>query len=640
MAPLFDPVASPPQGSNPPPAETRTFPRDPAQKLHPRVRPLLPQDPGWRLLARHLWMSWTLFGLTLFLTGFSAALEGFGIGLLVPFLDSLLNSNAEPFRTGIQFIDLHLLAVEASQVERLYRVSALLFGVVWMRALMGYLSQRYAIRLRETIIDRIRRKAIDQLQSVSLSFFSKKRSGDLLNTLTSEVNRLKVLFDIARELLVRMSMIIAYGAAVFWLSWELSLITIIFCSGLLLMLSGFLRKLRANGRQIAEGNANVTASASELINGIRTIMEFGTQKHEAKQFATHSHRLRDTVIRASTRGAATTPITMGVSFTGLLAIIIIAVQYFIAPGLMSAAAFLTFMFVLMRLLPLLQSINMQRAQWSIYRGSLENVADLLDPAEKPYLPDGTKELHSFNEGIELRNVSFGYEPGQKVIKDVSFHIPQGQTIAIVGASGSGKSTLANLIARLYDPDEGQILIDGHDLRTLKQSSLRDRMTIVNQTTFLFNTDVWSNIAYGIDPDAISREDVRRAADEANALAFIEDLPQGFDTILGERGARLSGGQRQRIAIARALLRDPDLLILDEATSALDSASESLVQESLERLMTDRTVIVIAHRLSTIENADCVIVLEDGRIAEMGSYQDLLNQQGQLWAYHSLQFEMA
>jgi ATP-binding cassette, subfamily B, bacterial MsbA len=641
MPPSSAPASSSPSASTEPTNEilNEVSIRNPDGVYPSFLRRFLPQDPGRRLLIRHLWINRRLFALTLFLTALSAVLEGLGVGALVPFLEGLLNTGDEPFRSGIAFVDTHLLAVDAEPVERLYRMAALLLCIVWTQAMVSFIAYRKSIVMRELVLDRIRREIIGQVQAVSLSFFSQKRSGDIINTLTSEVKRLSNLFDIGKELIIRSSMLLAYGAAIVWLSWELALLTVAFCVLLLLMLSRVLKKLRSSGKRIAETNANIVAAATELLNGIRTIMEFGTQKFEAQNFAEQSRVSRDIVTNTATKGALVHPITHCVSFTALLAIIIIAFQFFITPGYLNAAAFLAFMFVLMRIIPILKSINTNRAQWSVYRGALDDVASLIDPGDKPYLVDGTHTFEKFTDAIKIQNLSFGYEPGQEVIKDVNLTIQRGETVAIVGGSGAGKSTLVDLVARLYDPNEGRILFDGTDLRTFKQASLRSRMAIVNQTTFLFNTNVWENIAYGFN-DHISRDAVLEAADEANALEFIENLPDGFDTVLGERGARLSGGQRQRIAIARALLRDPDILILDEATSALDSASEKLVQDSLDRLMENRTVIVIAHRLSTVESANRVVVLEEGRIVEAGSYDDLLEKKGQLWKYHNLQFQMA
>ena len=265
--------------------------------------------------------------------------------------------------------------------------------------------------------------------------------------------------------------------------------------------------------------------------------------------------------------------------------------------------------------PSCKAINTSRAEWAVYRGALDQVAALLRTSDKPYLRDGTEPLTGFHDTISVEHVSFAYEKDETVLDRVSLDVRRGEVTAIVGASGSGKSTLVDLVARFYDPDQGRILVDGVDLRRFRLADLRERVAVVNQHTFLFNDTVRHNIAYGLDN--VDEDALREAASEANALEFIDKLPLGFDTVLGERGARLSGGQRQRIAIARALLRDPDLLILDEATSALDSVSEKLVQESMERLMEGRTVIVIAHRLSTVEGADQVVVLEDGRIVEQG-----------------------
>jgi subfamily B ATP-binding cassette protein MsbA len=283
-------------------------------------------------------------------------------------------------------------------------------------------------------------------------------------------------------------------------------------------------------------------------------------------------------------------------------------------------------------------LNGLRGTWAWQRGSLENVADFLADTEKPYLPDGSIPLTSFDNAIELQNVWFAYQPSEMVLKDIDLTIQRGETVAFVGATGAGKSTLADVIARLYDPTRGRILLDGRDLREYTLDSLRNAVAVVSQDTFLFNRTVRYNLAYGLED--VSDEDLRWAAEQANALEFIEALEDGFETQLGDRGTRLSGGQRQRIAIARALLRDPKILILDEATSALDSVTEKLVQQALERLMENRTVIAIAHRLSTIEHADNVVVLEEGEVVEQGPYDELLARRGQLWEYHSIQYQAA
>jgi subfamily B ATP-binding cassette protein MsbA len=253
------------------------------------------------------------------------------------------------------------------------------------------------------------------------------------------------------------------------------------------------------------------------------------------------------------------------------------------------------------------------------------------------LQDGDREFEGLKTAIELRAVDFGYDVDQLVLKDVSLYIPKGKTTAIVGGSGAGKTTLVDLIPRFDDPTFGNVLFDGQDARSFKVQSLRQKIAIVSQDTFIFNASVRENIAYGLEN--VTDQQVWQVAEQSNALEFILDLPEQFETILGDRGVRLSGGQRQRLAIARALLRQPEILILDEATSALDSESEQLIQNSLEQLSRGRTVITIAHRLSTIVRADQVVVIEQGQIVEQGSYQTLLEQQGRLWHYHRIQHEV-
>jgi len=317
--------------------------------------------------------------------------------------------------------------------------------------------------------------------------------------------------------------------------------------------------------------------------------------------------------------------------------IILAMTVFVPNGTLQVASLLTFVFVLFRLIPALYSINGNLAQISSFQGSLENIKELLQRENKPYLENGKVQFSKLKRAIEFRSVDFGYDASDLVLHNITLTIEKGQTVALVGASGAGKTTLADLIPRFYDPTQGKVLIDGVDLREFDIDSVRRKMAIVSQETFIFNTCVRNNIAYGTEE--ADEQAILKAAQLANALEFIQEMPEGFDTQLGDRGVRLSGGQRQRIAIARALLRDPEILILDEATSALDSVSERLIQASLEKLSVGRTVIAIAHRLSTIVRADKVVVLEQGRIVEQGTYQELLEQRGRLWKYHQMQHEV-
>jgi ABC-type multidrug transport system fused ATPase/permease subunit len=286
------------------------------------------------------------------------------------------------------------------------------------------------------------------------------------------------------------------------------------------------------------------------------------------------------------------------------------------------------------MMPLVEQVNGLRVELGSYGGSIDKIKQILKTEDKVYLKNGELEFRELHNSIDFVNVGFSYTSEQVILQNINLSIECGKTTALVGTSGAGKTTLADLVPRLYDPTEGTVMVDGIDIRTLDIASLRRKMAIVSQDTFIFNASVRDNIAYGLD--LIDDEYLRVVAHQANALEFILEMPDGFDTKLGDRGVRLSGGQRQRIAIARALLRNPEILILDEATSALDSVTERLIQEALEELSKGCTVIAIAHRLSTIVRADKVVVLEKGRIVEQGSYQELIERKGALWRYHQIQ----
>ena len=597
-----------------------------------------PEDRGRRLIARNLWRNRGLFVLTLLFTFAGAAFEGVGLGLLIPFIESLTQPEAEPFRTGLDFVDTYILAVDADIGRRLFWVSGLILGSIFIRGGLGYAGALANVRLKENIVAKLRRQVIDQVQAVSLRFFSKTRAGDILNTLTSEVGRVNGLFGVSHQILVTGSMAVIYASALLLLSWQLALIGFLLCGALFLVMNAFIGYLRDFGRKIPKANAEVTSIATELIRGIRTVIISGTQEHEAHRFKEATDHVRELSINLNVKTQMIGPVSQAIASTALIAIIIIAVQFFILPGLMSAAMLLAFLFAIFRLLPMIQQINGLRGQWAQKRGSLDNLSDFLSREDKHYLPDGSIPFTGLSDTITVENVSFAYQPDEMVLEDISLSVSKGETVAFVGASGAGKSTLADVMARLYDPTQGRVLLDGIDMREYRIQTLREHIAVVSQDTFLFNDTVYNNLTYGLNED-VSMERVRWAAEKSNAQEFIGNLEDGYDTLLGDRGTRLSGGQRQRVAIARALLRDPDILILDEATSALDSVTENIVQEAMERLMEDRTVIVIAHRLSTIEHADKVVVLEEGEVVEQGPYGELIAQRGQLWEYHRTQYQV-
>ncbi|AFZ26763.1 ABC-type multidrug transport system, ATPase and permease component [Cylindrospermum stagnale PCC 7417] len=574
--------------------------------------------------------------LALIFSFLAATFEGVSLGFLLSFLQSLTSPNAEPIHIGIDWFDNLILGVNTSAVSRLYRVSGLILLSTLMRATFNYFGQVYTELSQLHLGARLRKQIFEQLQSLSLSYFAKTRSGELINTITTEIERIRQGFSGGAFLFTRGLTATVYLITMFLLSWQMTLISVFLFTLLGVGLSNLNARVRETSFGMSVANGNFTSTAIEFINGIRTVHACGTQELERQRY----YKASDQVVSTSTKVVLTwtlvRPIAEAVATTVLVGMIILAFTNFVVNGTLQVASLLTFFFVLFRLVPFVQDINGTRAFISTLQGSADNIKNLLTTKDKTYFQNGPIEFQGLQRSIDLVSVDFSYSANQPVLNNITLTIERGKMTALVGASGAGKTTLADLIPRFYDATDGYIFIDEVDVRHFEINSLRRKIAVVSQDTFIFNTSVEKNIAYGASE--VTEAEIHEAAQLANALEFILEMPEGFDTQLGDRGVRLSGGQRQRIAIARALLRNPEILILDEATSALDSVSERLIQESLEKLSIGRTVITIAHRLSTIAKADKVVVLEQGRIVEQGKYQELLELKGKLWKYHQMQYE--
>lgn len=488
-------------------------------------------------------------------------------------------------------------------------------------------SSAAIIPLRTGVVRDMRTQLYDKVVSLPIGFFTNERKGDIIARMTGDVNEVENSIVTSLDMLIKNPIfIIIYFTTLIYVSWELTLFTICVIPALGWIMGAVGRKLKAKSLVAQQKLGETTSQMEETLGGLRIIKAFLAEKKMSLRFLKCSNELRAAVRRVATRQALAHPMS---EFLGTCVIVI--VLWFGGTLILgenspiTAAAFIYYLTILYSIINPLKDLS--KASYNIPRGlaSMERIDAILN-AENP-ITDGEKgiEIPEMKEGIEYKNLTFSYDGERSVLKNINLKIEKGKTVALVGQSGSGKSTMVDLIPRYYDVLQGEITIDGVNVKDMKVKSLRALIGNVNQEAILFNDSFYNNITFGVENATM--EQVVEAAKIANAHDFIMETENGYDTCVGDRGCRLSGGQRQRISIARAILKNPPILILDEATSALDTESERLVQEALERLMKTRTTIAIAHRLSTIKNADEICVLRDGEIVERGKHDELIMLNG-------------
>ena len=476
------------------------------------------------------------------------------------------------------------------------------------------------------LITSIRTSIYDHFHSLSLSFFDKAKSGELTSIVVTDVANMRIAFGTSfHRIFVEPINILMFISLLFVINVKLALYALI-----IVPLTGFIifwigRSIRRKSMRTAKQIAGIMGILTEILNSIRVVKAFGTEAYERKRFKKEQNQYYDLISRRARLRLTASPITETIgAVIGVFLLWVGGLDVLVA-GTMSPEDFIRFILILFSVLGPIRLLSNVSVDLQKGAASAERVFAILDlPPEIMDKPDA-KTIDTFSGKIDFWDVGFNYEEGETILDGVSFSIPKGQVVALVGPSGAGKSTIADLIPRFYDVESGAILIDGINIRDVKLASLRNQMGIVTQETILFNETIEFNITYGVED--YSQEELDEAAKAANAYDFILEQPEGFQTVIGEKGVKLSGGQRQRLAIARAILRNPPILILDEATSSLDTESERKVQTALENLMQDRTTLVIAHRLSTIQRADAIVVLDKGKIVETGTHNSLLNEKG-------------
>jgi len=547
------------------------------------------------------------------------------------------------FITGKQYVEnsIRNFLFDGTKSEALFKICGLIFAVFFFKNIFDYCQSYLMALVEQSLMRDLRNSLYEHLHNLSLSYFSNERTGNLISRVTNDVNVVNGGVSATFVTLVKEPLLIIFFLTMaFILSWKLTLLAFIVFPLILLIISGIGLRLHKQSGLMQEKMADITVVLQETISNVKVVKAFTMEEFENKKFRRETQSYFKTILKMTRIRNLSSPSTELLSIFAGAVIIWYGGQQVLITGEMKAAEFIGFLMMVFQIMPPVKDLASVNNRLQEFSAAGKRIFEILDT--KPAIRNVNSPiiLSTIDKTIEFDHVSFGYaaENGEQriVLEDINVKIRKGELIALVGPSGSGKTTFVDLIPRFYDPINGSILIDGVDIKLFDVKSLREKIGIVTQETILFNDTVRNNIAYGLEDCPI--ETIREAAKSANALSFIEEMPNGFESIIGDRGVKLSGGQRQRLSIARALLKNPPIMIFDEATSALDSESEILVQEAMERLMQNRTSFVIAHRLSTIRNADRIIILEQGRTVQEGRHVELLKQKNGLYKkLHDMQF---
>ncbi|MDR3625369.1 MAG: ABC transporter ATP-binding protein [Ignavibacteriaceae bacterium] len=528
--------------------------------------------------------------------------------------------------------------LQGDKLDSLLRVCFLVVAAFLLKNIFGYLQAYFLSYVEEGSMKDLRNAAYKHLHQLPMSYFKQERVGNLISRITNDVNVVQSSISAGFLNLIRepLTIIVFIGIAVS-ISWKLTLLAFIVLPFSMLIIAGIGLKLRKHSTAIQAKMADITSILQETISGVKIVKAFGMEGYENNKFKRETYSYFRMMLRIVRIRNSSSPITEFLSVIVGAVIIYYGGVLVLQSHTLKAAEFMGFLLAIFQTMPPIKELSTvnNRIQESSAAG--DRIFEILDtePAIKDI--DNAGELKTFTNALAFKHLSFHYDDSDDLIlDDINFEVRKGEIVALVGPSGGGKSTLVDLIPRFYDPTGGQILVDGIDTKKVKVQDLRALMGIVTQETILFNESIKNNIAYGLDNYPVDK--IIEAAKTANAHNFIMELPDGYETVIGERGLKISGGQRQRISIARAILKNPQLMIFDEATSALDNESELLVQEAIERMMINRTSIVIAHRLSTIRNATRIIVLDKGKIIQTGTHEELIRDENGLYnKFYEMQF---